>query len=223
MHKKNRLIAIIIFVCGNICAAAQSSYTVLYNQKNYVDEYGRSPAPELKGALYIMSDTMTVYRLAWKEKELMKKADLGSRDLHHSIINPMKDDAYFEIVHLQNEDCYIKCPKDTSKWVIDTAKTIIILDKKCVAATRGDNVVWFASSMPVNAGPGNVFGLPGLVLGVYNIRYSIVYLAYKIIPAVPEIVSKKQPPIISLEAYRERNRIRQSNINNDLLLRKLND
>lgn len=218
-----RTILLLLLSCSSMVLAAQSSYTVLYNQNNYVDEYGRSPAPELKGALYILSDTMTVYRLAWKEKELMKKVDLVSRDLHHGIIHPMNGDFYFEIVHLQNEDCYIKCPKDTAKWVIDTLKTIIILDKKCVAATLGDNVVWFAPSIPVNAGPGNVFGLPGLVLGVYNIRYSIVYLAYKIIPAVPEIVSKKQPPIISLEAYRERNRTRQSNINNDLLLRKLND
>ena len=133
----------------------------------------------------------------------MKKLDLSSWDAHHGILKPMKGSYYYEVVHLQNEDCYIKVPNDTNEWTIDTTRNIIVLDKKCMAATRGDDVAWFAPSMPIKAGPGNDFGLPGLVLAVFNNRFNVVTLAYKIVSSVPEIVTTKETLIVSPEQFRE--------------------
>ena len=209
-----------MLVMINVAVAAQSSFTVMYKQEYFVDSLRKSSGPELKGGLYVMGDTMTVYRLAWKEKELMKKLDLSSRDAHHGILKPMKDCCYYEIVHLQNEYCYIRVPDDTNKWTIDTTRNIIVLDKKCMAATRGDEVAWFAPSMPIKAGPGNDFGLPELVLAVFNNRYNMVTLAYKIVPSVPEIVTTRETPIVSLEQFREIQKKRVTNSDNNLQIRK---
>jgi GLPGLI family protein len=66
----------------------------------------------------------------------------------------------------------------------------------------------------------NYFGLPGLVLAVYNNRFHFVYLAKKIIPQIPEIVTSKQTPVITLEKFQELQKSRVNIKDNQLEIRK---
>ena len=201
--KMHKIIAIIILVMMTVAAAAQSSYTVLYKHLIYVDSNGRGQPGKVKAALYVMGDTMTIYRLSLNEKDLFKKLDLSSTDAHHGRIRSLNKGYCYEIVHNQPFDCYIKVPKDTSDWQIMPNDTLTILGIKCVAAIKPDVVLWYAPSMPIKSGPLDYFGLPGLVLAAYNSRYSFVYTAIQIIPSVPEIVTTKQTRVVSLDEYWE--------------------
>ena len=215
-----KIIRLMILLCIAMSGAAQNNYTVLYQHLNYVDSNGKSDRPGLKGALYVMGDTMTIYRLAWKEKELLKKLDLNSRQAHHGIMNRLKDDFFIEIVHDKYGGSFIKSPNDTAKWVMLPNDTILILNKKCVAAIRDYVVIWYAPSIPLKAGPINCFGLPGLVLAVYNSLYNYVYTAYKIIPSVPEIVTTGKLEIITQETFRAQQKKEIYNRDNNLQIRK---
>ena len=215
-------LSVLILIVMNLALQVdgQRRYTVIYRQLNNVDSNGKNPTSELKGALYVMNDSMTVYRLSRKEKELMRKFDLSSSDAHHGIISHLKGGYYYDIVHLKDEYLYIKVPTDTTKWIIDSNNSINILNIKCFAAKSAETVVWFAPSMPLKAGPMNYFGLPGLVLAVYNNRFHFVYLARKIEPQIPEIVNTKQTPIVSLEEFREMQKKRVNIKDNQLEIRK---
>ena len=214
------LVLILIVMNLAVQVDGQNSYTVVYRQLNYVDSNGRNPTSELKGALFIMNDSMTVYRLSRKEKELMTKFDLSCSDAHHGTINHLKGGYYYDIVHLKDEDLYIKVPTDTTKWIIDSNNSVTILNIKCFAAKSAEAVVWFAPSMPLKAGPMNYFGLPGLVLAVYNNRFHFVYLAKKILTTIPEIVASKQTSIVTLEQFRELQKKRVFIKDNQLEIRK---
>ncbi len=216
------IIAILFFFLftNTIQCSCQSNYTVIYNHTAYLDSNANKPFKELKGALYVMNDTMTVYRIIRKEKDLMRKLNLSSSDAHHGTINPLKLNFYYSVVHLNNEDFDIKIPRDTTKWIIDSTKPISILNIKCFSAQADNTIIWFAPSIPLKAGPVHYFGLPGLVLAVYNLKHNFVYLAKKIISQIPEIVTSKQTPVITLEKFQELQKSRVNLKDNQLEIRK---
>ena len=217
------IIAILFFFLftNTIQCSCQSNYTVIYNHSAYLDSNANKPFKELKGALYVMNDTMTVYRIIRKEKDLMQKLNLSSSDAHHGTINPLKLDFYYSVVHLNNEDFDIKIPRDTTKWIIDSTKPISILDIKCFSAQADNTIIWFAPSIPLKAGPVHYFGLPGLVLAVYNSKYNFVYMASKIIPEIPEIIRSKKTTVKTLEEYKALQKIRVSGFSNQPRIKTL--
>ena len=83
------IIAILFFFLftNTIQCICQTNYTVIYNHTAYLDSNANKPFKELKGALYVMNDTMTVYRIIRKEKDMMRKLNLSSSDAHHGTIN----------------------------------------------------------------------------------------------------------------------------------------
>ena len=101
----------------------------------------------------------------------MKKLDLGSQDAHQGPQNLMKGGKFYDIEYLQNECFYIKERKDTTNWEIMPNDTLTILNKKCVAAKSVGMLAWYAPSMPQKSGPADCYGLPGLVLAVFNNRF----------------------------------------------------
>lgn len=202
---------VLIFFVLSLAAqvVGQGSYTVIYRHLNNVDSTGRNHGNEIKGALYVMNDTMTVYRLAWSEYTLKKKFDINSGEAHHGTLNNLKRDFHYSIGHNKDSGFLLIEPIDTNKWEILPNDTMTILNKKCIAAKKSDVVAWFTPSIPLKAGPAQYFGLPGLVLAVYLNSYNIAIIAEKIIHSIPEIVVSKPLSIITLDdfkAMQKRNR-----------------
>jgi GLPGLI family protein len=200
MFRQLVTIFILMILAGQV--VAQSNYTVIYHQLNYVDSTGKNYGTEIKGALYVMNDTMTVCRYAWREEELMKKFDINSGVAHHGTLNNLREDFHYSIGHTKDSGFLLMEPIDTNKWEILPNDTMTILNKKCIAAKRSDVVAWFTPSIPLKAGPAQYFGLPGLVLAVFLNSYNITIIAEKIIPSIPEIVTSKPLSVISLADFK---------------------
>ena len=183
-------------------AASQSNYTVIYRHLNNIDSTGKNNGKGINGALYVMNDTMTVYRLALSEYAMMKKFDINSCEAHHGNINNLKGDFHYSIGHNKDSGFLLVEPIDTNKWEILPNDTMTILNKKCIAAKKSDVVAWFTPSIPLKAGPAQYFGLPGLVLAVFLYSYNITIIAEKIIPSIPEIVTSKPLSIITLADFK---------------------
>lgn len=138
----------------------------------------------------------------------MKKAKLyGEKLMHHAMLfNKNSDLVYSEVNWPSKKDKYLIV--DTSKkfnWIFwDDTK--LVLGYKCKPALminekNDSTLVWFTLEIPEPYGPVGFYGLPGLVLEVYDQRWNSNYIADRIEKGPFSVVFPKEGKIISSKDY----------------------
>ena len=101
-----------------------------------------------------------------------------------------------------SSDVYnILYPKEYYKWDILSGQSKVIGNKICKLAKvkkgKAELLVWFCPDLPIPAGPGKYFGLPGLILevtnpGKYSIYASKISLNDTAIKSIPKYPKGKE-------------------------------
>ena len=141
-------------------------------------------------------------------RDPLKKANLyGGKLMHHAMLyNKNNDLVYSEVNWPSKKDKYLIV--DTSKkfnWIFwDDIK--LVLGYKCKPALmvnekNDSTLVWFTPEIPEPYGPVGFYGLPGLVLEVYDQRWNSNYYADSIEKGPFSVVFPNEGKIISSKDY----------------------
>lgn len=138
----------------------------------------------------------------------LKKATLyGEKLMHHAMLyNKNSNMVYSEVNWPSKKDKYLVA--DTSKkfnWIFwDDMK--LVLGYKCKPALtinekNDSTLVWFTPEIPEPYGPAGFYGLPGLILEVYDQRWNMNYFAEHIEKGFFSVVFPTEGKIISIKDY----------------------
>lgn len=208
---KRILLATTLFTTLGI--KAQSNYTITYT--HYYDvksmEASKKTANwKLQAALYMVGDSVSIYRLSKTAKALKTKFDLSTTNAHHALVKPRKTNMHYEIMARPDSNYFVLVPDVSKPWEI-LRDTIIFNKITCIAATRENVIAWYAPSIPVPKGPSIYYGLPGLIVKLYDVEHAMLYEMNSISYTIPEIIYSKPVAYISLEKFRAQEHIRRSN------------
>lgn len=205
--KSHFFLLLLIFSLEGIC---QTGYKVTYKKS---DSYfpitfngERRMLPSMENRI-VFSDSLC-FSYFTRGTDPMKKANLyGKKLIHHAILfNKNSDLVYSEVNWPSKKDKYLVVDTSTKfDWVFwDDIK--LVMGYRCKPALminekNDSTLVWYTPDIPEPFGPVGFYGLPGLVLEVYDQRWNSNYIAVQIEKGPFSVVFPNEGKIISSKDY----------------------
>ncbi len=204
-----KLFIVFIFLHLSFSSFSQGGYAVIYKREDIyfpITFNGEKRKVPLNDNLLLFSDSFSLFYYVAAGNPLKKRKVFGEKLIHHALLyNKKTDIIYSEVNWPRKKNKYLIA--DTSakfNWVFrDDMK--LVLGYKCKPALmvnekNDSTLVWFTPEIPEPFGPAGYFGLPGLVLEVFDQRSNLHLFADKLVkdsfsvvfPAEGKIVSKKE-------------------------------
>lgn len=210
---------ILLFFFLRIAVFGQAGWNIVYIHVNeevpqFIDH--SSPAWMKGFSRLVCNDSMSFsYSITEKTDPMKERKDYGGKVLHHSTLMDWKSQRLYGGSALSastKKHYYFVTDCKTSPWIFeDSVKTILgYRCKKAFFVTtrwiQSDTSyipiaeitrVWYAESIPLPFGPMQYYGLPGLVLEVYDQRYMGKHI--QAISISPEVVTIGIPAEIKIQ------------------------
>lgn len=184
---KNLVLLLLLFYTT---AHAQNTYRISYIQeKSFADESQKRGFHNVKfkGRL-IFNDSISFYYMipnGSKKDKMEKLPVIGDKLIHHGLIyNSANKEVLHEVAWPEGKYFVIVDSPRRYSWTFsDNKKTI--LEHKCKLAysvnqTNDTTMVWYSEEIKNAYGPAVFFGVPGLVLEVFDQSYASHFTAEKI-------------------------------------------
>jgi GLPGLI family protein len=193
-------------------ATAQSGYKVIYKRNDQYfpvtlnGEKRRIPSMINK---IVFADSLCFSYYIIDSDPLKKAKVFGNKLIHHALLyNKNNDIVYSEINWPSKKDKYLVMDSSKKyKWTFwDDTK--LVLGYKCKPALtvneKNDSIlVWFTPEIPEPYGPDGFYGLPGLILEVYDQRWGIHTYADRLEKGSFSVVFPTEGEMISSKEYFE--------------------
>ena len=202
----------LLFICAFYIneLKAQKTYSIHYSQswQSSISINGQYQKYEFRSRL-VYNDTLSFYyQIPPDSKDKFKNdAVLGDKLIHHGLIYSRNSDEVLEEVAWPKKNYFVivDTPR-TYNWVFNRQQKEI-LGYHCnlaysVSGTNDTTLVWYTNELGVVFGPSFYFGLPGIVLEVFEQQYGRHYLATKIEQASVTLVLPQHVKRIPVEKYR---------------------
>ncbi len=192
-----KFICFLFLLVSIISTNAQKNYTITYSRYSDADITNGKLNYTYRGhlSMHIYDDTLSFSRYWSHKPKMSKKVSVLSSDSHHGTLHHLTSDSILEVSTFTDDKYLIKVCKPFN-WKILT-DTVTILGIKCIKAESALGVTaWFAPSKPINAGPSFYYGLPGLILQVYEKQRNSLFVADSIQNEVPPLVYPENIKII---------------------------
>lgn len=207
---KNLALLLLLFYTT---AHAQNTYRISYVQESYfADESKKSGVRSVKseGGL-VFNDSLSFYYLPFtdrKKDSLEKLSLIGDKLLHHGMMYNLRSREILEEVAWPQGKYFVivDSPKHYS-WVLsDNEKNILGYKCKLAYSVNNSNdtiTVWYAAELKKAFGPSIYFGVPGLVLEVFDQLYATHFVATKAAPVSLTLMLPQNVERITADKYRQ--------------------
>lgn len=185
-----KYLLLLCFLCFDNDIKAQNTYRVNYSHvKYFTDSSTKNGVSDFKwSGRLIFNDSLSFYYMIpnnSKKDKFKNSSVMGDKLIHHGLIYNSRTNEMLNEVAWPEDKCFVVV--DTPwhfNWVFKS-QTKNILDYTCLLAysvneTNDTTMVWYTPELNKGFGPAIFFGLPGLVLEVFDQNNSSHYVVEKI-------------------------------------------
>jgi GLPGLI family protein len=179
-------LGLLLFLLACNYTNAQHDYTVVYshtysatsgNQGN-----GQSKREEV---LFINDDTLCYFQFHFN-KRMVRKESIGNKPVNHAVYwYPKSGHVIYE--YAGNQTVLEKDSMRSRNWVLKT-DSATIQGYKCFRAEMDSIVAWYTPAINIHVGPAYYYGLPRLILQVYDPKRNWFISATSVLHNSPRIL-----------------------------------
>lgn len=200
-----------LFICAFYVGdlRAQKTYSINYSQfgKSNILINGQYQNYEGKSRL-MYNDTLSFYYPIDSKDPFRNATVLGDKLTHHGLMYNRNTNEMFDEVAWPEKNYFVIVDTPRSyNWIFNKERKDI-LGYNCnlaysISQSNDTTLVWYTGELGSIFGPSVYFGLPGIVLEVFEQQYGRHFLATKVESASVTLVLPKDVKKIPMEKYRK--------------------